>query len=522
MFSYHGVTIEIDEIIKYLRKSRTDDPLMSVEEVLEKHEKILDAWCERNFGAIVPESNTFREIVSGETIQARPEFQTALRLMESPKYKAVLVADCSRLGRPDTETIGRITNLFRYTNTFIITPDTVFDLADEFDRERLKMELERSGWYLDAFKKINKRGREASVQAGWFIGNKTPYGYNKIWVLDGKRERPTLEINEQEAEAVRLIFDLYVNQGMGAQNIAHHLNKLGYKTKTGCLWSQATIKPMLKNEHYIGKVFWNKRKETTIVENGEIKKTRPRAKDYAIFDGKHPAIVDLELFEKAQAICGSHAPVPRRKELVNPLSGILFCQCGKAMVYREHKDPRTGREKCAPRVHCPDQMYCHTKSVIYEEIINKVVGVLNDCIADFEIQIKNDGENTVANHTALITRLETRLEKISSKELSQWEKYTEEGMPKAVFDKLNAKVLEEKETVLTALKEARATVPTVDDFKEKICCFTDAVNSLTNPDVPAKEKNRLLKACIERIDYSRERDNSRYSTLFELDVKLRV
>jgi hypothetical protein len=59
-----------DEKAKYLRKSQTDDPLLSVEEVLAKHEQMLDEWVEKNQpdGGPVPEENTFREIVSGETI----------------------------------------------------------------------------------------------------------------------------------------------------------------------------------------------------------------------------------------------------------------------------------------------------------------------------------------------------------------------------------------------------------------------------------------------------------------------
>ena len=94
MFTYHGVTIQAEEILIYLRKSRTDDPLMTVEEVLEKHENILKEWVERTLNNSVPDCNYFREIGSGETIQARPEFQNVLRAIESPKYKAVLTVKC--------------------------------------------------------------------------------------------------------------------------------------------------------------------------------------------------------------------------------------------------------------------------------------------------------------------------------------------------------------------------------------------------------------------------------------------
>ena len=516
MFTYHGVTISADEVLKYSRKSRTDDPLMTVEEVLEKHEKILNDWCLNNLGKTVPESNSFQEIVSGETIQARPEFQKILRLIESPKYKAILCVEVQRLSRGDLEDAGRIIKLLRYTNTFVITPDMVFDLNDEYDRERFKRELERGNDYLEYYKKINWRGRLESVRNGHFIGSIAPYGYDKDFILDGRKKRPTLKINEREAEAVRLVFDLYVNQDLGMTTIAHRLNELGYKTRTGILWSTATIKDMLINIHYIGKIKWNWRKTVNVVEDGEISKTRPKAKDYYIFDGKHPAIIDDELFNRAQAKLGKNARVKAGKELRNPLATLVYCQCGRAMSYRTYAN-----EKSAPRLLCNNQVYCNTQSVTYDEILSKVIDVLKSYIADFETKVKNDSKNTLINHANHIKRLEAKLDELNKKELSQWEKYSEEAMPKHIFDKLNEKVLQEKETVTEALNKAKITAPTVEDYQERIMLFTDALNGLQDPNISAQVKNRLLKACIERIDYKREKGTRWKSTEFELDITLK-
>ena len=521
MFTYHGVTIDATEILKYSRKSRSDDPLMSVDEILEKHEKILNEWCERNLGELVPESNSFKEIVSGETIQARPEFQKILRLIESPKYKAVFTVEVQRLSRGDLEDAGRLIKLLRYTNTFVITPDMVFDLNEEYDRERFKRELERGNDYLEYYKKINWRGRLESVRSGYFIGSIAPYGYDKAFILDGKKKRPTLEINEREADAVRLIFDLYVNHSMGASKIAHRLNELGYKTRKGALWSPCSIIDILSNVHYLGKIKWNWRKSVNVVNDGEISKTRPKSTDYYVFDGKHPAIVSEELFNMAQEKRGTHPRIKKSNELRNPLSSIVYCQCGKAMTYRTYKDT-SGCERSAPRLLCANQMYCHTQSITYDEMISKVIEILKENIANFELQIKSDNENTLANHTAYIKRLEAKLEELEKKELSQWEKYSEEAMPKAIFDKLNEKVLQEKENITQAILKAKTIVPTVDDFKEKICRFTDALNGIENPNVSAEVKNKLLKDCIERITYKREKGNRWNTTEYELDVKLKL
>lgn len=58
MFALPGLKPE--EILIYLRKSRTDDPALSVSETLAKHEQMLNEWCENNLGELVPECNRFR------------------------------------------------------------------------------------------------------------------------------------------------------------------------------------------------------------------------------------------------------------------------------------------------------------------------------------------------------------------------------------------------------------------------------------------------------------------------------
>ena len=122
MFYPTPINFKPEEILEYLRKSRSDDPLLSIEEVLNKHETILDEWAEKVLGQKIPEVNKFREVVSGETIEDRPEIQKILNKIESPKYKAILIVDVQRLSRGDLEDAGRLIKLLRYTNTVVITP----------------------------------------------------------------------------------------------------------------------------------------------------------------------------------------------------------------------------------------------------------------------------------------------------------------------------------------------------------------------------------------------------------------
>jgi DNA invertase Pin-like site-specific DNA recombinase len=334
LFNYYDFTqFKADEILVYLRKSRTDDPLLTVEEVLAKHETILDEWAEKNLGCKIPEENKFREVVSGETIADRPEVQKVLRLIESPKIKAILIVEVQRLSRGDLEDAGRLIKLLRYTNTLVITPQKTYDLRDEYDRDYFERELKRGNEFLEYQKKIMMRGKLLSISQGNYCQSIPPYGYNKVWVTEGKRKCPILAINEEQANVVRMIFDMYVNEDMGMTNICHRLDDMGIKPPRGARWSAAALKDMLENVHYIGKVKWNWRKTVTIVEDSEIVKTRPKSKigEYLIYDGKHEAIIPDELFDAAREKQGRNHRAKPKIKVRNALASLLWCHCGYAM-----------------------------------------------------------------------------------------------------------------------------------------------------------------------------------------------
>ena len=127
MYYRPELNLKPEEVLDYLRKSQTDDPALTVEEVLAKHEEILDNLSMQYLGALVPEQNKFREIVSGETLKDRPEINKVLRLIESPKYKAIKCVEPQRLTRGDLEDIGRLMKLPKHTNTLVITQERVYD-----------------------------------------------------------------------------------------------------------------------------------------------------------------------------------------------------------------------------------------------------------------------------------------------------------------------------------------------------------------------------------------------------------
>lgn len=520
-----------EETVDYLRKSQSDDPLLTVEEVLAKHEKILDNWSIQELGGKTPENQKFREVVSGETLKERPEIQKVLRLIESPKIRAIKIVEPQRLTRGDLEDIGRIMKLFKLTNTLIITPDEwggerIYDLNDEYDWNAFEGELKKGNDYLNYYKKIQKRGRYLSIAAGNFIGNRAPYGYNKIAIPEGKKKCHTLEINPDEAPVVKLIFDLYL-KGYGTFKIMDRLHELGIRPPRGKSWAQTTIGTILANEHYIGKIRWDHKKTVKTVKDGEIITSRPTAENYLLYPGKHPAIIDEEVFYAVQKKKGSLPKHKKGTKLVNPLAGLLFCSCGMAMKYNKYF--KNGKQYAEPRYTCTYPTRCDNASCIAKELLDVLKDNLREVLFDFEVRVEAGEDESVEIHRQLIARLERRLQELEDLELAQWDKYTKKEMPKRIFDKLNAQVIEEIEEVRQALNTAKDSEPEPINLKDKVSTLREIIAKMDDPDAPIEELNAMLKHCIERITYRRPKTQgikSHWETGskidLSIDLKLRV
>ncbi len=498
-----------EEILDYLRKSRTDDPTLDVAEVLSKHEQMLDEWVEKNLPGAgpIPEENRYREVVSGETIADRPEIQKVLQKIESPRIKAILCVEPQRLSRGDLEDIGRLVKLLRYSNTLVITLQYTYDLRDERDRDMFERELKRGNEFLEYQKRIMNNGRLLSVKNGNYIGQTPPYGFKKKQIKEGKRKCFTLEPDPETAPVVKLIFELY-RDGYGMTRISDKLDALGIPAPGGGKWVPDTIPRFLRNEHYIGKVVWNRRPTTRKIVDGDIVISRPMAEEYLVYEGKHPAIIEQELWDAVQARRGTIPPNKKSHNFENPLAGLLFCKkCNRSMTRRTYKD-KEGNERSAPRVACTDQRRCRTASARLDEVLEEVVNVLEAAISDFEIRIERGDDSSMEIHRQMVERMEKRLHELRELEITQWDEKTKGGMPAHVFERLNSATVREIEEVQHALCDAQNAVPEPINLQEKLTTFRAALDSLLDPEAPAREKNILLKACIERIDYYREQVNN--------------
>lgn len=498
-----------DETLEYDRKSRFDDPYLSIEEVLEKHDRMIREYAEKYLGGPIPPENKYKEVGSGESIDDRPEMLRLLKAIESPKIKAIIVVDVQRLSRGDLEDAGRLIKLLRYTNTFVITPYKTYDLRDEFDRDAFERELKRGNEYLNYFKKISLRGKLDSVREGNYIGSVPPYGFNRIVKQNGKKVCHTLEERKDQADIVRLIFEWYCNGDIGATAICRRLEAMGAKTPGGkSVWKSSMVFTILENVHYIGCVRWDWRKTIKIIKDQEIIKLRPKAKvgEYLVFNGKHDGIISEELFERAKEIRGKRHRSRTDTTLKNPLSGILICKkCGSKIGYNTYRNK--GVEYAKPRVMCNNQVHCKTGSAIYDEVMERICDSLKDIIEDFEVRVENQQDDSAKLHRNLVERLERQLADLEIKEKLQWEAKhhpdPDERMPSHIFKDLNAKLLKEKEEINEALCEAKESIPEPVNYKELSIKFTETLNMLKDPAIEASIKNMHLKDIIEKIEYDR-------------------
>lgn len=322
--------IKVHEIIIYLRKSRNEEK-EEIEEVLARHENLLQDYAIRNFGERIPEGNIYREIVSGETINDRIEIKKVFQRLSDDDIKGILVVEPQRISRGDTEDCGRVLNILKYSNTLCLTLSKTYDLNNKFDYKIFKMELEQGNEYLEYTKTIMDRGKKISLSEGKYIYSTAPFGYGREKLKKGYKLVP----HSEEAPVVKMMFELFV-ESMTSHELANYLNQEGCQSRSGKPWNYGMVTNILENETYYGVLVNEKRKVLKKLINGDtIVKYRPRQEEYLIYKGMHEPLISKEMFELAQAKIKNN-PNSRtglNRELKNPLAGVVFCAyCGRSLV----------------------------------------------------------------------------------------------------------------------------------------------------------------------------------------------
>ena len=333
----------VEQIIIYLRKSRAERN-ETVEEVLARHEKILQDYAVQTFGKKIPEANIYREVVSGETLDERIEIKKVFQRLENEPIKALLVVEPQRISRGRMTDCGRVIDILEYTDTWVVTVTKTYDLTNKFDKQLFETQLMQGNQYLQYHKEIMDRGKNLSIREGKFVGSTPPFGYARKALDRGFM----LVKHKEEAPIVKAIYDLFVDENLSTKEIAAYLNKHQMKPRKSDLWDYEMVRHVMKNEIYYGSTAWGKRPTIKKLINGEITKMRVSAEDYMLVRGKHDPIVSKEKWDAAQEKIKGN-PSSRtglNRELQNPLAGLVFCKkCGHSLVRVKNSRKDSERKK---------------------------------------------------------------------------------------------------------------------------------------------------------------------------------
>ena len=224
------------------------------------------------------------------------------------------------------------------------------------------------------------------------FGNIAPFGYDRVKLKDTKGY--TLSINQKEATIVKEIFRLYAFESNTINSVAKYLNNLNLKPRIADEWTISSVKNILSNPTYIGKIVWNRRKQKKKTKNGHLIISRPRNQDYFIYDGLHEPIVDSNTWNLVQEKRKQNTPKVKYSNILqNPLVGLVFCdKCGKLMQRR----PYNKSDKPATLM-CLNPKCDNVSSKLYI-VENRIIESLKIWLKNYKINYTNkNNSNSISN-----------------------------------------------------------------------------------------------------------------------------
>ena len=482
---------------------------------IDEQKRLLMSWAEKN-NYEVYKCYSDRGI-SGKDIKNRPALKELLKDAEEKKFDMVISWKINRISRKLADVLKIVDVLEKNDITF-----KSYSEPFETDTPAGKMQFQMMA-LIGEFERGTiaqnvKMGMCAKAKAGEWCGGRV-LGYDLVPVENQegtKRRKTKLTINEIEARSVRLIFNEYSN-GKGYKAITNQLNKLGYKTKKGNDFSVGSIREILTNPVYIGKVRYNVR------QNWSEKRRRNINANPIITDGIHEPIIDEMLWDKVQAIIESKKGKPSRiYDGEYPLTGILRCpKCGAGMVISRTTNKLADGTKKRIAYYCcgawknKGTSVCNSNTIrvdkANEYVFNKISELLsNEKMVETIVRNVNRERHKKINPAKKeLERIDKELEKIDRKKTKLFEAYEEELISKEEFkerkDKLNKRVKtlqEEKEPLLVTLS---------DDVSEEIPyefikSILENFSKVLTESATREQQKKLLHMIISEITINESRE----------------
>lgn len=496
----------IKDIAIYLRKSRAKGH-EETDETLEKHRKTLVEFAKKyNLRYVI-----YQEIVSGDSIDNRPQMIKLLDDIENDLYDAVLVVDIDRLGRGNEEDSGKIKRIFKNSGTLIITPEKVYNLENEDDETFVEFKTFLARQEYKMIKRRMLRGKKIGSKLGHWTNGTPPIPYLYDPNIKG------LIVSQEKLSIYNLIKSLFLDKLLTVENVAIELNKLGVPTpyERGTKWYGNVVQKILLNETHLGKIISNKTKGNTKKREKVI--YYPRDK-WIIVENCHEAVKTQEEHDKIIELFKQRKRVASRaKTGIYEFSGIIKCGlCGYSMTYLTNK--KTGRIYMKPCWYVdPFGNKCPNRSGYVNEIADRV---LEEIVKERDRLINEITDNSSKDSEKIdliikqkkkqLNKFNIALEKVNtSYELGD---YTREQWleRKLKWDKEIEKINIEIEELNNELSNKE-----VKTKEEKIKTFDYMINHL-QIETNSEERNKLYKLGVEKITWLRIGDTEE-----ELDIQFK-
>lgn len=428
----------------------------------------------------------------------RPAFRQMLEDIKTGKVNCVVTKDLSRFGRNHIEVGKYIEKIFPYLGVrFIAINDNYDSLTNDAQTNNIIIpfkNLINDAYCRDISIKI-RSNLEVKRKKGDFVGPFAPYGYQK-----SEEDKNKLEIDEEAAEVVRSIFQMYL-QGSNAYKIAEKLNKkniltpMDYKKENGSAfytgfkknlksqWTHMHVLRILGNPVYTGTLVQGK--ETT--PNYKVKKKVKRDQSkWSQVENAHEAIIPTVDFQNAQEQLQMDTRTGTEKEKVYYLSGVVKCgDCGANMV---RKTVPSGKRKFIYYVcgnHKGNKNICSSHSINAEALEESVRKLLNHQIKNVtdlgrildKLEDAQIRKGELGKRNRQITKKKEEVEKYNHLCLDLYEDYKDELITKEEYLELKEiyekriqtaeQMLEAMEVEMAFLAEGEwSTCDWINEFKK--------------------------------------------------------
>ena len=248
------------------------------------------------------------EGISGGSTKKRDNFNRMIRDAKAGMFDFIITKEISRFSRSTLDSIKYTQELLDYNVGVFFQNDNINTLDTDSEFRLVIM----AGVAQDEIRKLSERlkfGFRQAIKNGHVLGNDKLYGYDK--------KDCVLTVNEEEAEIIRIIFDLYGNQRLGTRTISKRLMELGYTSREGNAFNTLTIRHILENPKYKGWYCGNKSQSVDYRTKRNVLLDESEWVTYP--DPSIPAIVSEELWNRANALYKR-----RREEMKSHSSGISF------------------------------------------------------------------------------------------------------------------------------------------------------------------------------------------------------